>query len=158
VRQAWIAPVVLAPLYGPGALLSGLAPYFLPSTSYALITLGIFFLDVRAKWFLIALGFLTAFHIVSTGLRLAITSRIFSRPDRSLAPFFFQLPTSLLSVGFLHLSLAAQRFFCASGPMGFGAALLPLPNSQVSLRVLCAVNLSPASNLAGHVAITNLSS
>src|SRR6266851_8749780 len=37
VNQAWLAPVVLAPLYGPGAILSGLAPYYLPTTSYALM-------------------------------------------------------------------------------------------------------------------------
>lgn len=103
MRQAWIAPVVLAPLYGPGALLSGLAPYFLPSTSYALITVGIFFLDARAKWFLIALGFLTAFHIVSTWAETSYRQPYIQQAGPVFSTFFFQLPTSLLSVGFLHL-------------------------------------------------------
>lgn len=42
VKQFWWGPAWLSPLYGPGSLLSTLAPYFLPTVSYVLIAASFF--------------------------------------------------------------------------------------------------------------------
>src|SRR5438552_10981671 len=39
VKQVWKGPRFLLPIYGPGSLLSGLAPYFLPTTPYLIIAI-----------------------------------------------------------------------------------------------------------------------
>lgn len=66
VKQRWIGPVWLVPLYGLGSLLSTLAPYCFPTMSYLLIALGFFFLQPQAQRFIVALGFFTTFHVISS--------------------------------------------------------------------------------------------
>lgn len=119
MRQAWIAPVVLAPLYGPGALLSGLAPYFLPSTSYALITLGIFFLDARAKWFLIALGFLTAFHIVSTWAETSYRQPYIQQAGPVFSTLFLPVANLIALGGILAFVAGSTEVLLRFWPDGF---------------------------------------
>jgi hypothetical protein len=111
VKQAWIAPVILVPLYGPGTILSTLAPYFLPTSSYLLIALGVFFLDTEARWFSITLGSLTTFHIVSTW---AETN--YRQPDIHEAGLVFS--TLFLPVANL-IALGGIWAFVADGPRGF---------------------------------------
>lgn len=65
VRQRWIGPAWLYPLYGFGRLLSGLAPYFLPTVSYLLIGCSFFLMRPQARWLDATLGFATSFHVVS---------------------------------------------------------------------------------------------
>jgi hypothetical protein len=66
VKQIWIGPMFFVPLYGPGRVLSGLAPYFLPTTSYLLIISSFLISESKTHWFFISLGFATTFHVVST--------------------------------------------------------------------------------------------
>lgn len=66
VKQSWIGPRWLGPLYGPGRILSGLAPYFLPTISYLLIASSFFLNQPQARWFPVTLGFVTTFHVIST--------------------------------------------------------------------------------------------
>ena len=65
VRQRWIGPSWLSPLYGFGRLLSGLAPYFLPIVSYLLIVCSFFLKRPQPIWLDVILGFATTFHVVS---------------------------------------------------------------------------------------------
>jgi hypothetical protein len=66
IKQIWLGPVWLMPIYGLGNLLSTLAPYFLPTISYLLIASSFFITQSKTPWFFIVLGFITAFHIVTT--------------------------------------------------------------------------------------------
>ncbi len=84
VKQVWIGPRFLAPLYGPGSLISGLAPYFLPIAPYVLIALDLTFFRTRSSWLGIVLGFVTAFHIITTWAETA-----YRQPDIREAGIFF---------------------------------------------------------------------
>jgi hypothetical protein len=84
VKQVWIGPRFLVPLYGPGSLISGLAPYFLPLAPYVLIALDLIFFRTRSSWFGIVLGFVTAFHIITTWAETA-----YRQPDLREAGILF---------------------------------------------------------------------
>ena len=66
LKQVWIGPTFLSPLYGPGRVLSSLAPYFLPTASYLLIIGSLVIAESKTRWFFVTLGFATMFHGVST--------------------------------------------------------------------------------------------
>ncbi|HEX7957722.1 MAG TPA: hypothetical protein VF508_12300, partial [Pyrinomonadaceae bacterium] len=83
LRQFWYGPLWLAPLCGPGTLFSGLAPYFLPTVSYAMIGLSLLF-SWQTPWVSMTLGFVTAFHVVSTWLETR-----YHQPDIRQAGFVF---------------------------------------------------------------------
>lgn len=110
VQQFWFGPLWLAPIYGPGTLFSGLAPYFLPTFSYVLI--GASFLFVwQARWLSITLGLVTAFHIVTTWLETK-----YRQPDIQQAGHIFS--TGFLPVANL-LALGGVLAFAADGSRGF---------------------------------------
>jgi hypothetical protein len=111
VKQRWIGPLWLSPLYGPGRLLSGLAPYFLPTISYVLIILSFLVIERKVLWFPVALGFVTSFHLISTWAETA-----YRQPDIREAGFIFS--TIFLPVANL-IGLGGVLAFIADGPHGF---------------------------------------
>jgi hypothetical protein len=110
VKQRWVGPVWLGPLYGPGRVLSGLAPYFLPTISYLLIASS-FFLNPQALWFPLTLGFVTAFHVISTWAETE-----YRQPDIREAGLIFS--TVFLPVANL-IAVGGVFAFIAAGPAGF---------------------------------------
>ena len=111
VKQSWIGPVWLSPLYGPGTVLSGLAPYFLPTISYLLIASSFFFKQPQARWFPVTLGFVTAFHVISTWAETK-----YRQPDIREAGLVFS--TVFLPVANL-IAFGGVFAFVAAGPTGF---------------------------------------
>jgi len=112
VKQSWIGPRWLSPvLYGPGRVLSGLAPYFLPTVSYLLIGSSLFLIQPQTQWFLFALGFATTFHIISTWAETE-----YRQPDIREAGIVFS--TAFLPVANL-IALGGVFAFIAAGPTGF---------------------------------------
>jgi len=111
VKQSWIGPSWLGPLYGPGRILSGLAPYFLPTISYLLIASSFFLNQPQARWFPVTLGFVTTFHIISTWAETE-----YRQPDIREAGLVFS--TVFLPVANL-IALGGVFAFIADGPTGF---------------------------------------
>jgi hypothetical protein len=111
VKQIWIGPTLLMPLYGPGRVLSSLAPYFLPTISYVLIVWSLVIPDSKTPWFFVIFGFATTFHIVSTWAETH-----FRQPDLQESGIIFSaffLPVAnLITMG----SLVA---FISTGATGF---------------------------------------
>jgi hypothetical protein len=110
VKQRWIGPRWLGPLYGPGRTLSGLAPYFLPTISYLLIASSFFLNQPQARWFPVTLGFVTTFHVVSTWAETG-----YRQPDIRKAGLVFS--TVFLPVANL-IALGGVFAFIAAGPTG----------------------------------------
>jgi hypothetical protein len=94
VKQVWIGPRFLAPLYGPGSVISGLAPYFLPTAPYLLIALVLIFFRTRYAWLGIVLGYVTAFHIITKW-----AETVYIQPDLREAGILFS--TLFLPVAYL---------------------------------------------------------
>jgi hypothetical protein len=111
VKQRWVGPVWLSPLYGPGTVFSGLAPYFLPSISYLLIASSLFLNQQQARWFPVTLGFVTTFHVISTWAETK-----YRQPDIREAGLVFS--TVFLPVANL-IAFGGVFAFIAAGPIGF---------------------------------------
>lgn len=111
VKQSWIGPGWLGPLYGPGRILSGLAPYFLPTISYLLIASSFLIIQPAALWFPVTLGFVTTFHVISTWAETE-----YRQPDIRRAGLVFS--TVFLPVANL-IALGGILAFVAAGPQGF---------------------------------------
>ncbi len=112
VKQIWIGPTFLMPLYGPGRVLSSLAPYFLPTTSYLLILWSFVIAESKTHWFFITLGFATTFHVVSTWAETH-----YRQPDLHQAGIIFS--TVFLPVANL-IALGGLLAFITTNASGFG--------------------------------------
>lgn len=111
VKQIWIGPAWLIPLYGPGHVLSTLAPYFLPTISYLLIALSLFIVQSKTPWFFMTLGFMTAFHLATTW-----TETRYRQPDIQQAGIIFS--TVFLPVANF-IVLGGLMAFVTTGTKGF---------------------------------------
>lgn len=111
VEQVWHGPRWLIPLYGPGRILSLLAPYFLPTVAYLMIALSFLFELAVRPWFGVPLGFLTTFHVVSTW---AETN--YRQPDIRNAGVIFS--TVFIPISNL-MAFGAVVAFAVAGPASF---------------------------------------
>lgn len=111
VKQIWIGPTFLTPLYGPGTVLSSLAPYFFPTISYLLIIWSFVIAESKTPWFFITFGFATTFHVVSTWAQTN-----YRQPDLKQTGIIFS--TLFLPVANL-IALGGLMAFISAGAPGF---------------------------------------
>lgn len=137
VKQRWIGPVWLVPLYGLGSLLSTLAPYFFPTPSYLLIALGFTLVQPETHWFLMSLGFFTTFHLISSWAETRYVQPDIQEAGIVFSTLFLPVANLICVGGILASVVGGSKGFAVFWVEGFYESLthfLAFSDSARSLR------------------------